>query len=106
MDNDNTILSAATCDACIEVVKAYQNDADQLMTRLENLMNSLTAENYIGDASDGYMDFYRNKVCPIIRENLYGEESLTAGMIKMLNNIKETLLNQTDPSIGKANREM
>ena len=106
MDNDNTILSAATCEACIQVVKNYQNAVDGLNKKVEGMLTSLAADSYIGDASDGYMEFYRNKVVPVVKDNLYGDESLTKGIINTLDNIKKVLLDETDPAMGKANREI
>lgn len=102
----STILSSAIVDSAKSIVDTYVASISALNGELENIINTLTGNNFVGDASLGYKEFYTNKVLPAITENLIEQgNSLTASIKSMLDNIQQQLLNTVDPQLGDSNRE-
>ena len=101
-----SILTSAIVVNAKSSVSDYVNTAQQLYSDLQQLINTLTADNFTGDASDGYKEFFQSKATPALVENLTEPgNSLTAGIQSMLDSIKEQLLDTVDPQLGQINRD-
>jgi len=101
----STILTSAIIQNATNSVNTYINSVTGLNDQLQDVINTLTSANFTGDASNGYKEFYTNKVVPAITENLTQQgTSLTASIISMLESIQQQLLNTVDPQLGDNNR--
>lgn len=101
-----SILTNANIVNAKSSVSTYVSTAQQLYSELQSLINNLTASGFMGDASDGYKEFFNSKVTPAIVANLTEPQgSLTAGISGMLDTIKEQLLDTVDPNLGKMNQD-
>ncbi|GEM_PF-1349526 len=81
----STILTSAIIQNATNSVNTYINSVTGLNDQLQDVINTLTSANFTGDASNGYKEFYTNKVVPAITENLTQQgTSLTASIITQL----------------------
>ena len=100
-----TILTSADINNAISVVDAYVTKATGIFNNLQSTINTLTSSNFMGDASDGFKDFFTSQVTPVLTENLTDPgSSLTASIKQMLDSIREQLLSTVDPQLGDGNR--
>lgn len=101
----STILTSAIVENAKSSVDTYIASIDALNGELDGVINTLTGNNFTGDASVGYKEFYTSKVVPAITENLIVQgTSLTASIKSMLESIQQQLLNTVDPKLGDNNR--
>ena len=87
-------------------MKVFKNAIEdiRLLTELENLIISLRASGFIGQASDGYNTFFTAKIKPAIKENLYdGKTSLMGTLEQLMTDIKTQLIDTVDPALRDAN---
>ncbi len=100
-----TILTHATIASAIEKVDSYTVSANGLFEELSGIINTLTATNFNGDASDGYKVFFAEKVVPALTQNLTDpSSSLMASIKSMLESIQTQLLDTVDPQLGDNNK--
>lgn len=100
-----TILTSADIANAVSAVDAYITKATGIFGNMQSTVNSLTGANFIGDASDGFRDFFTGQVTPVLTENLTdASSSLTASIKAMLESIREQLLSTVDPQLGEGNR--
>lgn len=100
-----TTLTHAIIDNAKTQVDAYITTANSLYEELSQIIETLTANDFTGDASDGYRAFFMEQVTPALTENLTtGEGSLMEGLKKILEGIETQILNTTDPQLGENNR--
>ena len=101
-----SILTSAIIVNAKNSVATYISTAQGLYDELSSLINSLTSSNFMGDAAEGYKDFFTNKATPAWVDNLTEPgSSITAGLNSMLDSIKEQLLDTVDPQLGDINRD-
>lgn len=98
-----TILTSAIIESAKSTVSEYTSTVSSLNGEVSSLMNSLSS-NFMGDAADGYKEFYNVKIVPAIEENLIGGSSLMSSINTLLDNIQQQLLNTVDPQLGENNR--
>lgn len=100
----STILTSAIIESAKSSVDEYVSSVSALYEELNSVINALTS-NFMGDAADGYKEFYTQKVAPALNENLIAQTgSLTANIKTILDNIQQQLLNTVDPQLGENNR--
>lgn len=100
-----SILTHAIIASATETVNAYTASANGLYEELSGVINSLTATNFNGDASDGYKVFFAEKVTPALTQNLTDPTSSLMASIKgMLESIQTQLLDTVDPQLGENNK--
>lgn len=100
-----SVLTSANIQEAISAVEAYVSTATDLFNELETTINNLTSSNFVGDASDGYKEFFTKQATPALTTNLTDpSSSLTASIKNMLESIKEQLLDTVDPQLGDNNR--
>lgn len=100
-----SILTSANIQNAISAVDSYVSTATGLFNELETTINNLTASNFMGDASNGYKEFFTKQATPALTTNLTDPSaSLTASIKNMLESIKEQLLDTVDPQLGDNNR--
>ncbi|MBR1481562.1 MAG: hypothetical protein IJ598_01195 [Ruminococcus sp.] len=100
-----SILSNAMIVNAQSSVSTYVTTAQELYSELQTVINNLTAAGFMGDASNGYREFFTTKATPALVNNLTEPQgSLTAGINSMLTTIKEQLLDTVDPGLGKLNQ--
>lgn len=99
----SSILTHAIITDAKTQVDAYITQATALKDQLDSIMNTLTANNFVGDASDGFRVFYTERIVPAISDNLTGTQSLAASIKGMLDGVQETLLDTVDPQLGENN---
>ncbi len=101
-----SILTSAIIVNAKSSVTNYINTVQGLYDELSALIGQLTANNFMGDASNGFNDFFRTKATPALIDNLITPgKSLTAGINTMLESIKAQLLDTVDPQLGEINRD-
>ena len=101
-----SILTSAIIVNAKASVTNYQNTVQGLYDELSSLISQLTAANFMGDASDGFNEFFKTKATPALVDNLIApEHSLAAGISSMLEGIKAQLLDTVDPQLGDINRD-
>lgn len=101
-----SILTSAIIVNAKASVTTYQNTVQGLYDELSTLVSQLTASNFMGDAADGFNEFFRTKASPALIDNLIApEQSLAAGINNMLESIKVQLLDTVDPQLGEINRD-
>ncbi len=101
----STILSKQTIENAKAEVAAYVTQADQLFSELQQKIQSLTASGFIGDAADGYNEFFTQMATPALTTNLTGAEgSLMTGIRTLLENIESQLIDTVDTQLGENNR--
>jgi hypothetical protein len=102
----STILTTAIVEEAKSAVETYVAEANALYEELANAIRTLTSSDFMGDAADGYTEFFNAKVTPALQENLTDPSaSLTASIKAMLESIKTQLLDTVDPQLGDANRD-
>lgn len=102
----STILTSAIVEEAKSSVETYVTDANNLYEELSGAIRNLTSADFMGDAADGYNEFFNSKVTPALQENLTDPSaSLTASIKSMLDSIKTQLLDTVDPQLGSANRD-
>ena len=100
-----TLLTSADINNAISAVDTYITKATGIFNNMQSTINSLTGSNFMGDASNGFGDFFTNQVTPVLTENLTDPgTSLTSSIKEMLESIKEQLLDTVDPQLGEGNR--
>ncbi|MBR6045156.1 MAG: hypothetical protein IKP47_05930 [Ruminococcus sp.] len=101
-----SILTSAIIVNAKASLTTYQTAAQGLYDELNALIGQLTASNFMGDAADGFNEFFRTKATPALVDNLIApESSLAAGISTMLESIKVNLLDTVDPQLGEINRD-
>lgn len=96
-----SILTHQNIADAMTAVNTYKTTANGLYEQLKGLIASLTADNFNGDASNGYNVFFATKVTPALTENL---TTLTDGINTMLESIQTQLLDTVDPALGDSNQ--
>lgn len=96
-----SILTHQNIADAMAAVNTYKSTADGLYQQLQGLINSLTQDNFNGDASNGYSVFFSTKVTPALTENL---TTLADGINTMLESIQTQLLDTVDPELGNSNQ--
>ena len=100
-----TVLTSTIVKNAKAAVDSYVDAANNLSTKLEEIITTLVSSNFKGDAADGYKFFYDNKVVPALTTNLTAKEkSLMSNVKAMLDSIEEQMLNKVDPELGNVNR--
>lgn len=100
----STILTHAVIDKAEEAVNEYVTSVSAYYSEIEQIVNSLTASGFVGDAADGYRDFFLQKIMPSVTDNLTGDGSITGSVKQMLESIKAQMLDTVDPKMGESNR--
>ncbi len=101
----SSILTHAIISNSLAAVDKYVNTANGLYQELEGLLNGLLGKDFVGDAADGYREFFNTNVKPALTDNLTTPaSSLSAGIKSMLESIQTNLLDTVDPQLGDNNR--
>ena len=95
-----TILTNAIIDQAVQAVETYSSTARGLFEQVQNEINSITND-FMGDAADGYREFFLNKVQPALDDNLV---QLMNSIKQILENIRTQLMATVDPQLGTSNR--
>lgn len=102
-----TQISTDVIQEAISAVTTLEGELQELYSKLESTLNELTGSDFIGDAADGYMEFFQSKVQPALKDNLFdGDDSLTGAIKKILQNIQKQLIESVDPTLGSNNRSV
>ena len=101
-----SILTNAIVVNAKSSVANYVSTTQALYEELAGVISQLTADDFIGDAAEGYKTFFNDKVTPALVTNLTEPSgSITAGINSMLDSIKEQLLDTVDSQLGEINRD-
>lgn len=95
-----TILTNAIIDQAVQAVDAYSSAAKALFEQVQSEVNSISSD-FMGDAADGYREFFLNKVQPALDDNLV---QLMNSIKQILENIRTQLMATVDPQLGTSNR--
>ena len=66
----STEITHAMIENAKSAVNAYRSNVKSQFEALQNEINNLRATNFKGDASDGYLVFFNQKVTPALNENI------------------------------------
>lgn len=101
-----SILTHEIITKASDTVDSYISTAGTLYQELEGVIDTLTTNNFIGDASNGYKTFFLQKVTPALTENLTAPtNSLMSNIKAILENIQTQLLDTVDPKLGENNQD-
>jgi len=100
----STILSNQMIADARGAVDGYVSKVQNYNQDLQSIINTLTGDNFIGDAADGYREFFNSKILPAVDENLIGGSSLTSNIKAILDAIEQQLISTVDPALGNNNR--
>lgn len=101
-----SVLTSAIIVNAKSSVSTYVSEANALYGELQQLITNLTGSNFMGDAAEGFKEFFNTKATPALVANLTEPgSSVTAGLDSMLDSIKEQLLDTVDPQLGDINRD-
>lgn len=99
-----SVLTHAIINNAKEKVDTYVTTANGLYEELAGVIAGLSA-NFVGDAADGYSEFFTTKISPALTENLTGVgSSLMASVKGLLDSIESTMLDTVDPQLGEVNK--
>ncbi len=103
----STKLSSAVVESAKASVEEYVKTITGYNDELKSIIDTLTTDEggFYGQASDGYKEFYTQKVVPAVSDKLVGaSDSLTASINAILDNIKTQLIDTVDKQLGDNNR--
>ena len=100
----DSVLKVENIEAVKNAVNTYIQTCSGIFGNMQNTISTLRGADFVGDASNGYEEFF-TQITPALTTNLYAsEESLMVGINNMMNSIKETLLDTVDPDLEAANK--
>ena len=100
----DSVLAVENIEAVKNAVNTYIQRCSDIFGNMQNTIAILRGKDFVGDASNGYEEFF-TQITPALTTNLYlGDESLMVGINNMMESIKATLLNTVDPELGTANK--
>ena len=100
----STVLTKQSIQAAKTAVETYVSTARALYEELSNVITPLTTNDFIGDASSGWMTFYNTRVVPNLTANLTEDNtSIMFGIRQKLLELEE-LINVLDPNMGEENK--
>ena len=100
----STILSNQMIADARGAVEGYVSKVQNYNQDLQTIINTLTGDNFVGDAAEGYKEFFNSKILPAVDENLIGGSSLTSNIKAILDAIEQQLISTVDPALGNNNR--
>lgn len=105
MSQETTKLTSKIIADAKAAVDEYATKIDSLNQELAAIMTTLKgADNFAGDASNGYQHFYNNTALPALTTNLNAAQgSLCASLKEILDSIETQLLKTVDPEMEKVN---
>lgn len=87
-------------DAQAAVAK-YKAVVEGYYSELNSAITTLTQNDFIGDASEGYRTFYTSKVVPVLTTNLTADQTSLMSKINTVLGDLEQLLATVDPNLKK-----
>jgi uncharacterized protein YukE len=100
----DSVLAVENIEAVKNAVKTYIQTCSGIFEKMQNTIATLRGKDFVGDASNGYEEFF-TQITPALTTNLYlGDESLMVGINNMMDSIKATLLDTVDPELEAANK--
>lgn len=99
-----TVLSNQIIDQAIESVKDYISTVKGLYSELDSTISTLVGSGFVGEAADGYVQFFRTKATPALVDSLTEADSITAEIISMLDEIRTQLIGTVDVKLGEFNQ--
>jgi len=100
----DSVLAVENIDAVKKAVEMYIRTCSGIFENLKKTIGDLRGKDFVGDASNGYEEFF-TQITPALTTNLYlGDESLMVGINNMMDSIKATLLDTVDPELEAANK--
>lgn len=98
-----TILTTDNISEAKAAITVYRSTCESIFSRLQNEINNLTSSDFIGDASNGYVDFF-SQITPSLTTNLTGTSESITSMLESLLTAVEQMLNPVDSELGTANQ--
>ena len=100
----DSVLAVENIEAVKNAVNTYIQRCSDIFGNMQNTIATLRGKDFVGDASNGYEEFF-TQITPALTTNLYlGDESLMIGIKNMMESIKKNLLDTADPDLGIANK--
>lgn len=98
-----TVLATENLTDARKAITTYRSTCEGIFSKLQAEINGLTGEDFLGDASTGYVEFF-NQVTPALTTNLTGPENSITSMLESLITLVEQMMNPVDPELGNANK--
>lgn len=100
----STILEKSNITNAKTAIEQYSSECTTLYSELSTIITDLCAKYFIGEASDGFKDFFA-QISPALTSNLNGDQnSITAMLNQLLDAVDKALLGTVDPQLGQANK--
>lgn len=98
-----TVLDRGNLAAARTAVGSYRTTCDGIFAQMQSDISALTESNFIGDASTGYFEFFR-QITPALSTSLTGTDGSVTSMLENLLTAVEQMLDPVDPQLGSANQ--
>lgn len=98
-----TVLTTENITQARAAVTNYRTTCQTIFANLKNDITNLTASNFKGDASMGYVEFFE-QITPALTTNLTDSDNSITAMLENLISLVEQMLTPVDPDIGNANK--
>ncbi len=99
-----TKLEISNIQDAKSAIAAYRSTCDGIFQSIQNDINNLVSSGFIGDAANGYKEFFDTQITPALTARLTGPDSSITAMLESLLTAVEQMLNPVDPDLANANR--
>lgn len=98
-----TVLTTDNISDAKAAIKVYRTTCEEIFKKLQSDITSLTGSDFIGEASNGYVEFF-NQITPALTTNLTGTSESVTSMLESLLTAVEQMISPVDPELGTANK--
>lgn len=84
-------------------VAVYKNTCEDIFKNLNNDITNLIASGFLGNASDGYKEFY-DQIAPAISTNITGDTDSVIYLLNTILDLVQQMLNPVDTKMEETNR--
>lgn len=99
-----TILEISNINDAKTAINTYRNTCDAIFQAMKSEIEILCSTNFIGDASNGYLQFFNEKITPALTTQLTGTDASVTAMLETLLSAVAQMLNPVDPDLSNANK--
>lgn len=99
-----TILDISNINGAKSAINTYRATCDAIFQAMSADIQTLCASGFIGDASNGYLEFFNEKIAPALTTQLTGADNSVTAMLESLLTAVAQMLNPVDPDLSNANK--
>lgn len=99
-----TKLETSNINDVRTAINTYRATCDAIFQSMKTEIETLCSTNFIGDASNGYLEFFNEKITPALTTQLTGADASVTAMLETLLTTVAQMLNPVDPDLSNANK--